>query len=70
MALVSTYNIEETNRICISSVLGIIYATSDEIHQYFVPGRACRMGDVFIDTLGVLLGITIILLIKKIREKV
>ena len=29
-----------------------IYAVSDEIHQYFVPGRACRFLDVCIDCAG------------------
>ena len=29
-----------------------IYALSDEIHQYFVPGRACRLLDVCIDAAG------------------
>lgn len=35
---------------------GIFYAASDELHQYFVPGRACQVRDVCIDTAGVLLG--------------
>lgn len=30
----------------------VLYAVSDEIHQYFVPGRACAAFDVFIDSLG------------------
>lgn len=46
-----------------------MYATSDEIHQYFVPGRACMVEDVFIDTLGVILGILLIMLGKKIIKK-
>ncbi len=29
-----------------------LYAISDEIHQYFVPGRACRAFDVAVDTAG------------------
>lgn len=29
-----------------------VYAVSDEIHQYFVPGRACRIVDILIDTSG------------------
>lgn len=29
-----------------------LYAAGDEIHQYFVPGRACRMLDILIDTSG------------------
>ena len=33
-----------------------LYACSDEIHQYFVPGRAMAFRDVLIDTLGGLAG--------------
>lgn len=32
------------------------YAVTDEIHQYFVPGRACRLLDVTIDTSGAVFG--------------
>ena len=37
-------------------VLCVLYAVSDEIHQYFVPERACRLLDVLIDALGCVLG--------------
>lgn len=40
-----------------------IYACSDELHQYFVPGRACMFTDVLIDTSGSLTGMLISLLI-------
>lgn len=30
----------------------VLYAASDEIHQYFVLGRACQLRDVFVDALG------------------
>lgn len=43
-----------------SLLLQIIYSASDEIHQYFVPGRACRLTDVLIDTCGGLLALIII----------
>ena len=33
-----------------------LYAVTDEIHQYFVPGRACRLLDVGIDTCGAIFG--------------
>ena len=50
-----------------------IYAVSDEIHQYFVPERACRIFDIFVDTCGIVTGIGIFLLlimiITKITEK-
>ena len=34
-----------------------LYACTDELHQYFVPGRACRFKDVMIDTAGAFTGI-------------
>lgn len=37
----------------------VIYAVSDEIHQYFVPGRHAQVKDVFIDSAGALLAILI-----------
>ncbi len=52
-----------------------LYAMSDELHQYFVPGRACRAFDVLIDSGGALLAIIIILIFsrtggsKKMRKK-
>jgi len=41
----------------------------DETIQYFVPGRACRITDVGIDTLGCTLGIVIITLIQTIKNQ-
>jgi VanZ family protein len=40
----------------------VLYAISDEIHQYFVPGRAMMAVDVLIDSLGALLGLIAVLL--------
>ena len=34
----------------------ILYAVSDEVHQMFVPERACRVFDVFVDALGCIVG--------------
>ncbi len=44
-------------------VISILYAISDELHQYFVPGRACRFLDVCIDSSGVLVGSMVFYLI-------
>lgn len=38
---------------------GSIYAGSDEFHQLFVPGRAGRMSDVLIDSIGIFIGLWI-----------
>lgn len=33
-----------------------LYACSDELHQYFVPGRSCRFFDVCVDSAGAFCG--------------
>jgi len=43
----------------ITLAFGFLYAFSDEVHQYFVPGRSCQFKDVMIDTCGVVTGIII-----------
>lgn len=48
----------------VTYITGVSYATSDEIHQYFVPNRSCQITDVMIDSIGVLAGILIFLLIR------
>lgn len=42
--------------------LGTLYAASDELHQLFSAGRAARLLDVGIDSLGVILGLLFFLL--------
>mgnify|MGYP002579704722 CR=1 FL=1 len=37
--------------------ISTMYAATDEIHQLFVPGRACMVTDVMIDSAGALTGI-------------
>ena len=37
-------------------LIGTIYAVTDEIHQYFVPERACAVTDMLIDSAGVAVG--------------
>lgn len=44
-------------------ICSALYSISDEIHQYFVPGRACRIFDVGVDTLGALTGTLILVFI-------
>jgi VanZ family protein len=45
-----------------------VYAATDEIHQYFVPGRACMWQDWALDTVGALLGIGAAFLIARCAE--
>jgi VanZ family protein len=50
-----------------------LYAVSDELHQIFVDGRACKITDWAIDTAGAIIGAMgftlIFLLVKRISEK-
>jgi len=43
------------------------YACTDELHQLFVPGRGCRLTDVFIDCMGAAIGLIINLSISVVR---
>ena len=42
--------------LAISLLLAISYGISDEIHQYYVPGRIASIGDVIADSFGALIG--------------
>lgn len=50
-------------------IAGTLYAVTDELHQYFVPGRSCRLADIFMDSIGVLSGTVISFVIIKIHHK-
>ena len=52
-----------------ATMLCTLYAVTDEIHQLFVKGRACRWYDVLIDTAGAVIGIMILIVILKIIRK-
>lgn len=65
-ALFNTYGRTEKKYWIIAIIICFLYAISDEIHQIFVPGRACMVKDVVIDTLGASLGSFICRLIYKI----
>lgn len=60
---------QQYKKILYSQLFGTLYAISDEIHQLFIEGRSCEFRDVCIDSLGVLTGITIMLIIVKIFER-
>ena len=60
----------------LSPILSVIiawgYALTDEIHQYFVPGRAFQLIDLTVNFFGILLGVSmfaVIILIAEIRKE-
>ena len=48
-------------------LIGTAYAVTDELHQHFVPDRACAFTDMCIDSAGVAAGaiIAVFLLYRK-----
>ena len=42
-------------------LFGALYAFSDELHQLFVPGRSCDPLDFLADSMGIAVGIVIVL---------
>ncbi len=53
----------------ISWLVGTLYAVTDEIHQYFVPGRSCELRDIGIDSCGVLAGVLVVSLLMRSKER-
>lgn len=49
--------------------ISVAYAISDEVHQFFVSGRSPQVSDVFIDGVGALIGILLVLIILKLVSK-
>ena len=61
MGFMCTFDMRNIFKLLISFGVGVIYAVSDEVHQYFIPGRNASIIDVGIDSLGVLTGIFILI---------
>ena len=67
------YNFKKPLKWLIPIGFSALYAVTDEIHQYFVPERACRLFDVAIDTSGAIFGTAVfvfaIFIISKFKNK-
>lgn len=64
-----TTNITNKHKIMYAILFTTMYACTDEIHQFFVEGRACMVMDVFIDCLGASTGTCIYILGRKILRR-
>lgn len=53
-----------------STIFCLIYAGSDELHQYFAYERDARIMDILIDTFGGIFGIIIIYLVANNKKNV
>ena len=49
--------------------IAVLYGISDEIHQYFVPGRYSTIFDIFLNSVGILFAFMIYFITIVYREK-
>jgi hypothetical protein len=50
-------------------ITGALYAATDEIHQYFVPGRVMDIIDFSVDTIGIITSIITVNIIARWQSK-
>lgn len=62
----SSFKLKNKEKIYFSILSGAVYAITDEVHQLFVPGRSGMIKDVFIDTLGIITGVIVCIIIFRI----
>lgn len=55
--------------IVLAIVLAVIYGISDELHQFFVPGRAMSLSDIFLDSIGVIFAAMSYFIVIKIQRQ-
>lgn len=58
-----SFGVKTIKNFAISFPFSVLYAVSDEIHQYFVPGRAFQFSDILVDSLGSLMGICFVIVL-------
>lgn len=56
-----------TNPILWTVTVSSLYGISDEVHQYFVPGRTFGLVDILFDLIGIFMGIIFYKLLLKIK---
>lgn len=64
-ALRSGHGMSFKKALLLSFVLTVLYAFSDEAHQYFVPERQARLFDVGVDSLGAIFSGLLLLFFRK-----
>jgi len=56
-ALKNTFkSLPRKKRVVFAVIFGIIYGISDELHQYFVPGRSVSATDLSVDAIAAFIG--------------
>jgi VanZ family protein len=64
------YYFKDKSQNMYSLIFIFFYASLDEVHQHFIPGRSMAFRDVIIDTLGGLIGILVYNMIINLKKQV
>ena len=51
-------------------IIGALYGASDELHQYFVPGRSCDFADWIADCIGISFSLLFINIFDKLTFRI
>lgn len=70
LSLFLTCNFSDKKRMLFSFFVGVEYAAIDEIHQLFIDGRSGQIVDVLIDSIGVAIGICVLMFVYKMAKKI
>ncbi len=70
LSLFLTFDFSDKKRMLFAWLVGVEYAAIDEIHQLFIDGRSGQILDVFIDSIGVAIGICVLLFVYKMAKKI
>ena len=63
-------NLPKKAKWILPAAVSSLYAVTDEVHQYFVPGRSCRLVDIGVDTCGAILGICFVAVLAWVWKKI
>lgn len=53
----------------ITLIISLVYASSDEFHQLFIPGRSGQIQDILIDGIGIIIGLFITYIFLMLKKK-
>ena len=62
------YIYKVNNKYIVAFAFTFLYSITDEIHQYFIPGRAFQLSDILMDLIGNILGILIFISLVKLLK--
>ena len=65
----SGHLLAHTTALTLAWLISVVYATSDELHQMFVPGRNPSLVDIGIDALGATAGLLLVAAYRALRPQ-